>query len=272
MCGDSTDGHDIANLMGGVEADMLLTDPPYNVGLGVGDTPEIAKVRKRSTDGLKIQNDLLEKNEFAGFLYSAFSNAEKNMKKGGAYYCWYASTSQMSFQSALEASGLAPHQILIWEKSSLVMGRQDYQWKHEPCFYGWKEGAGHYFADLRTETTVIPDAEEINPKKMKKDELVELCRTLLSDKIPTTVINEEKPSRSEEHPTMKPVKLFARLIKNSSRQGETVLDTFGGSGTTIIACEQLGRRCFMMELDPKYCDVIIERWEKFTGKKAELIT
>lgn len=237
---------------------MLLTDPPYNVNYEGGT-------------GMKIMNDHMEEKKFAHFLEAAFKAADKAMRRGGAFYIWHADGGSSAFRDACKKAGWRVRQCLIWNKQQFVIGRQDYQWKHEPCLYGWKEGAGHYFADLRTETTVIPDAEEINPKKMKKDELVELCRRLLSSSIPTTVINEDKPSRSEEHPTMKPVKLFGRLIKNSTRPGEAVLDTFGGSGTTIIACEQLGRRGFVMELDPKYCDVIIDRWEKFTGEKAELI-
>lgn len=276
MCGDSTKGSDIEKLMGGVEADMLLTDPPYNVGLGMNqghpERPSEMAARRRRTDGKVIQNDLFQEEEdFVSFIFNAFMSAMKATKAGGAFYIWYAPTQALNFLTACRRAGMKIRQEIIWNKGTFALVRQDYQWKHEPCLYGWKDGAGHYFADLRTETTVIPDAEEINPKKMKKEELVKLCTDLLSDKIPTTVIKEDKPSRSEEHPTMKPVKLFARLIKNSSRKGDTVLDIFGGSGTSIIACEQLGRRCYMMELDPKYCDVIIDRWERFTGQKAELV-
>ena len=152
-------------------------------------------------------------------------------------------------------------------KNSLVIGRQDYQWKHEPCLYGWKDGAGHYFAPTRKESTVFED--QINPKKMSKAELIEWANTIINeDETPTTVIHEDKPTRSELHPTMKPVKLMSRLIRNSSQEGETVLDTFGGSGSTLIACEQMNRRCYTMELDPKYAQTIIDRWEAFTGRKA----
>ena len=151
------------------------------------------------------------------------------------------------------------------------MGRQDYQWKHEPCLYGWKSGRAHYFVDARTETTVLGDQEEINPKRMKKDELIQLVEEMLADRISTTIINEDRPARSEEHPTMKPIKLMARAIQNSSKPGWKVLDPFGGSGSTLIACEQLGRRCYMAELDPAYCDVIVDRWETFTGGKAKRI-
>lgn len=154
-------------------------------------------------------------------------------------------------------------------KNTIVLGRQDYQWKHEPCLYGWKEGT-HYFTDDRTQATVYDD--KIDLKKLKKDEMLELLEKIFSDKTPTSVIYEDKPSVSDIHPTMKPLKLVARLISNSTRPGALVLDLFGGSGSTLIACEQLNRRCFTMELDPHYVDVIIERWENFTGKKAELIS
>lgn len=148
----------------------------------------------------------------------------------------------------------------------MCLGRQDYQWKHEPCLYGWKEGAAHYFKDSRTETTVIEDAPDIN--KMKKEQLKEYVKELLKNAPAATVIHENKPLRNEDHPTMKPVKLMAYLIRNSSRKGECVLDLFGGSGSTLIACEQVGRRCYMMELDARYCDVIVKRWEKLTGQTA----
>lgn len=193
------------------------------------------------------------------------------MKAGGAFYIWHAHMNVVQFYEACEKAGLSVHQCLIWNKNSFVMGRQDYQWKHEPCLYGWKDGAAHYFDESRSEATVIPDGEEVDPKKLKKEELVALCTQLLAEDRKTTVINEDKPSRSEEHPTMKPIRLMGRLIKNSTRPDETVLDTFGGSGSTLIACEQLRRRCCMMEIDPRYCDVIITRWETLTGGKAVLL-
>ena len=149
-----------------------------------------------------------------------------------------------------------------------MLGRSDYQWKHEPCLYGWKDGAGHYFRPIRTEATVIQDSKELNIDKMNRDDMRTLLHQIFDSDIPTDVIDENKPMINDEHPTMKPVKLFGRLIINSSLPGQSVLDIFGGSGTTMIACEQLGRKCYMMELDPHYCDVIIARWEKFTGRKA----
>ena len=146
------------------------------------------------------------------------------------------------------------------------MGRQDYQWKHEPCLYGWKQGT-HYFFDSRKESTVVED-DRPNIAKMTKAEMRSLLEEIYADKTATTAIHEDRPSVSSEHPTMKPVKLIARLLRNSSKPGWTVLDPFGGSGSTLIACEQLGRRCLTMEIDPQYCDVIIARWERLTGREA----
>ena len=151
----------------------------------------------------------------------------------------------------------------------MVLGRQDYQWKHEPCLYGWIEGAAHYFVDDRKQTTVYEDAIP-DFRKMKKDELIDLLSDIYSDKISATVINENRPSSSQEHPTMKPVKLIARLIKNSSKQEELVLDLFGGSGSTLIACEQLNRTCYMMELDCKYSDVIVNRYINLKGNASDV--
>ena len=157
--------------------------------------------------------------------------------------------------------------MLVWNKNAFTMGHQDYQWKHEACIYGWTDGAQHYFKDDRTQATVIED-KRIDIGKLKKDEMRELLRDIFSDKVSTTVIVENKPTKNGDHPTMKPLKLLARLVKNSSQQGEIVLDTFGGSGSTLITCEQLGRRCYTMELDPKYADVIVKRYLKFTEKPS----
>ena len=260
MCGDSTDAGDVSVLMNKVKVDLVVTDPPYNVALGVGDSPEVAKKRRRRTDGLRIENDAMETNEFEEFLLSAFQNAVKHMKKGAAYYCWYASISQKSFQTALERSGLPPHQIIIWVKQSLVLGRQDYQWRHEPCFYGWKEGGPHYFIDMRTLTTVVDNIDGLN-----REQLLERFKELSTF---TTAFYEDKPTKSELHPTMKPLNLIKKQVRNSSKEGDAVLDLFGGSGTTLLACEEMGRKCYMMEYDPHYCDVIIKRWETQTGRKA----
>lgn len=271
ICGDSTDKDVLARLMDGEEADLLLTDPPYNVALGQDSghaiRPSEAKQLHRRTDGLTFDNDSWETDEkFVKFLVSAFTAALGVIKAGAVFYIWYADALALNFRNAAERAGMQVRQNLIWVKSNFTLGRQDYQWKHEPCLYGWKDGAGHYFTDSRTESTVIED--RININKLSKDEMKALLKELLADKQSTTVIHEDKPSKSVEHPTMKPLKLLARQIKNSTRKGEKVLDTFGGSGSTLLTCEQLGRTCYTVELDPIYCDVIIQRWEQATGNKA----
>lgn len=188
------------------------------------------------------------------------------MKPGAAFYIWYASSEGFNFHAACRAAGLQVRQTLVWVKNTMVLGRQDYHWKHEPCLYGWKDGAAHYFTPDRRQVTVMEDALDF--KKMKKDALVNLLEEIFGEKTPSSVMREDKPLVSDLHPTMKPVKLMARCIQNSTKPGETVLDLFGGSGSTMIACEQLDRKCKMVELDPFYCDVIIERWEAFTGETA----
>lgn len=209
----------------------------------------------------------MSNDDFREFLYRAFTNAAEVLKPGGAFYVWYASREQINFEEMLIKSGLSVKEQLIWVKNSLVLGRQDYQWIHEPCMYGWKDGAGHYFTDNRKLTTVIED--KLDFEKMKKEDMKKILKEIFEDEItPTTIIRENRPVRSDDHPTMKPVRMCAKLIENSTRPGESVLDLFGGSGSTLIACEQLGRKCYTMEFDPRYVDVIIDRWETFTGKKA----
>lgn len=222
MCGDSTDPADVARLMDGKAADLLLTDPPYNVNYEGGT-------------GLTIQNDNMEDAAFRKFLRDAFACADGVMKPGAAFYIWHADSEGYNFRGACHDIGWQVRQCLIWNKNALVLGRQDYQWKHEPCLYGWKGGASH---------------------------------TWLSDRTQTTVLDFDKPTRSEIHPTMKPIGLFDYQIRNSCPVGGAVLDLFNGSGTTIMACEQNGRSAYTMELDPRYVDAAIDRWETFTGKKA----
>ena len=236
----------------------------------MGGSVDEARKRHRRTDGLVIMNDKMEDNEFFNFLLQFYKVALDNMRPGAAFYIWHAGNEAANFGNALKAAGGELRQTLIWKKNAFTLGRQDYQWEHEHALYGWKEGAAHYFVNDRTQPTVFAD-KELNIDKMKKEEMRNLLKQLLDDQIPTTVIEEDKPSRSAEHPTMKPIPLIGRLIKNSSRPGEIVLDTFGGSGTTLMACEQLNRKCYTCELDPRYVDVIIERWEKYTGLKAEKI-
>ena len=211
----------------------------------------------------------MSEEDFRKFLISAMSNAEKVMRPGAVYYIWHADSNGMLFREVVEEVGLKLRQNLIWVKNALVLGRQDYQWRHEPCLYGWKDGAAHYFTNSRAESTVWDDSPDID--HLSKAEAIELLRTIYEG-VASSAIYENRPTTSKLHPTMKPVTLIGYQIANSSRRGETVLDLFGGSGTTLIACEQLGRQCRMMEYDPHYADVIIDRWEKFTGQTAEKIS
>lgn len=226
MCGDSTQKENVLRLMDKQEADMLLTDPPYNVDY-----------EGKTVDALKIENDNMTSTEFYNFLLDSFRNMFEVTKCGSSVYVFHADTEGLNFRNAFNAVGFKLAQCLVWVKNTFVMGRQDYQWKHEPILYGWKEGAGHYFIDDRKQSTVL---------------------------------EFDKPTRNAEHPTMKPIDLLVYLIKNSSKENDLILDLFGGSGSTLIAAEQVKRRCYTMELDPKYCDVIVKRWELLTGEKAVL--
>lgn len=226
MCGDSTQKEQVMRLMDKQEADMLLTDPPYNVDY-----------EGKTVDALKIENDNMTSTEFYNFLLDSFRNMFEVTKCGSSVYVFHADTEGLNFRNAFNAVGFKLAQCLVWVKNTFVMGRQDYQWRHEPILYGWKEGAGHYF---------------INDRKQ------------------STVLEFDKPTRNAEHPTMKPIDLLVYLIKNSSKENDLILDLFGGSGSTLIAAEQVKRRCYTMELDPKYCDVIVKRWELLTGEKAVL--
>ena len=255
MCGDSTAAEDVTRLMGGGTANMVLTDPPYNVDY--------------QGNAGKIMNDNMGDSSFLRFLTAAFKAAASALKEGGAFYIWHADSEGLNFRIAVKESGLTLKQTLIWNKNTFVLGRQDYQWRHEPCLYGWKEGASHYFIEDRSQETVFQKKPE-DVDGMTEEEAKDTLKKILS--LPATVIDCPKPQRSDEHPTMKPVTLMARLIRNSTRREDIVLDLFGGSGSTLIACEQLGRKCRMMELDPLYCRVIIDRWEKLTGRKAEKVS
>lgn len=256
ICGDSTMPEPYTKLMAGGEADLILTDPPYNVNVQGG-----------TKDKLTIKNDNMDASSFLWFLTESFSRMCENTKKGGAIYVFHADSAGNEFRQAFSHSGYDLHQCLIWVKSSMVLGRQDYQWIHEPILYGWKPGAGHYYINERCNTTVIDDKLDLSG--LKKDELLALCKEMYNEKFKgTTIIKEDKPFRNSEHPTMKPVKLCGRLIMNSTREDEVVLDPFGGSGSTLIACEQAKRSCRTIELDPVYCDVIVKRWEELTGEIA----
>ena len=247
LCGDSTEIDTWDKVMNDKLCDMVMTDPPYNVNYEGGT-------------GLKIMNDSMSNSSFYQFLYDFYTALGSYTKKGGAWYVWHADSEGANFRQAMKDSGILLKQCLIWVKNSMVLGRQDYQWKHEPCLYGWKEGAAHYFTNERTHTTVIEDKLDI--KKLTKDEMKKMLTEMLSDKTKSTIIHCDKPSRNTEHPTMKPILLLAPLIQNSSKENEIVADAFLGSGSTMVAAHQLNRKCYGMELDPKYCQVIIDRMLK----------
>lgn len=268
MCGDSTKRKDVERLMNGKLADLWLTDPPYNVGYGVSEN----KLRSQQDLHAPIDNDLMGRDNYYNFIFNSCLQAANALKEGGAYYFWLVDKQQFNVQKALEQVGMPYKCELIWNKNHFVLSFNDYKQKHENCVYGWKPGKKHYFIDIKNKSSVIEDAAEIDIDKMSKQEMRDLLHQIYDNPVPTTVIECAKPVKSELHPTMKPIRLFAQLIVNSSLPGQIVLDTFGGSGTTIIACEQLQRQCRMMELDPHYCDVIIQRWEKFTEKKAVKIS
>lgn len=258
MVGDSTSAADVDKLTDGAIMDLCVTDPPYNVDY-----------TGKSAKALKIENDCMSDEDFYSFIKAFYTQMLRVLKEGGAYYVWHADSIGHVFGDALVDAGGQVKQILIWVKNVLVLGRQDYQWKHEPCIYGWKAGARHYFINDRKQTTVFEDQLDLD--KMTKEQMRKMLDEMLADTMPTTVIHEDKPTRSVLHPTMKPVRLMSILINNSSKPKENVIDFFGGSGSTLIACEQLDRTCYTMELDPRYADAIIYRWEQFTGEKAERI-
>jgi DNA modification methylase len=226
LCGDATKPEDVARVLGDSTADMLLTDPPYNVAY-----------EGKTADRMTIANDAMDPAEYRRFLAQALSAAGKRLRPGAAFYLWHADVTALPVRLACADAGLAIRQGLVWVKSVLVPGRQDYQWKHEPCLYGWADGAAH---------------------------------TWLSDRAQTTVLEFDKPARNTDHPTSKPVDLFAYLIGNSCKPGGVVLDVFAGSGTALIAAEQTGRTAALVELDPRYCDVVVARFESVTGTKAGL--
>ena len=256
LCGDCTLDNDVAKLMDGREADVMVTDPPYNVDYG---SAIIGKNKSKTRAESSIANDNMSDDDFHQFLLAFYKAAFGVMKKGAPLYVFHSTKETVNFTRAMEEAGFKYAQTLVWLKNHFTLGRQDYQWIHEPILYGWKEGAGHYFIGDRNLPTVFEEFKE-NPNKLNKAELVELLTKILD--IPTTVIKDNKPSRSEDHPTMKPITLCAKLIYNSSHEGDTVFEPFGGSGSTLIAAEQLNRRCCAIELEPKYCDVIVRRYKE----------
>ena len=226
LCGDSTKAHDIARLMDGKKANLCITDPPYGIAIGTG------AAYQNTTKDRTIMNDNLPDEEFLEFLVKAFTNIKDNLVAGGVFYIWYASNKSLIFLEALKEAGLDMRQNLIWEKNTFTLGRQDYQWSHEPCIYSWVEGGSHKW---------------------------------YSDRKQSTVLHYDKPKASKFHSTMKPLPLIGYQMKNSSQENGIVLDLFGGSGTTLIAAEQLNRICHMTELDPKFASAIVRRYAALKG-------
>lgn len=254
MVGDSTSDADIKRLMGTDLADCVFTDPPYNVNYEGG-----------TDENLKIENDNMSDEDFKKFLNDAYRLMFESTRPGGPIYVCHSDTGGGVFRSEMVATGWLLKQCLVWVKDAFVLGRQDYHWQHEPILYGWKPGAGHDWYGRRIRSTVLESENDI--RAMKKQDLVDL---LLEIAETSSVIREPRPRRNAEHPTMKPVPLVARLVANSTKRGDLVLDPFGGSGSTLIACEQMNRRCYTVEYDPRYADVILNRWEQLTGQTAIL--
>ena len=219
MCGDATSAEDVSALMDRKKANLIVTDPPYGVSF-------------KSSDGLTIQNDSMKDEEFYTFLLSAFRCMAEHLESGGSAYVFHADTEGLNFRKAFLDAGFHLAGVCIWVKNSLVLGRSDYQWQHEPVLFGWKKGGKHSW---------------------------------YSDRSQTTIWNYDKPKRNKNHPTSKPLDLLGYPICNSSQENAVVLDTFGGSGSTMMACEQLNRICCMMELDEKYASVILRRYVEDTG-------
>lgn len=258
MCGDATSLDDVWTLLDGAEVDLVVTDPPYNMGYeGAGNTKNRASKR--------IMNDKMSEADFDKFLYNVYVNYATCMKDGASIYAFYKELGTGVFIKKMVEAGLTFKQELIWVKNQIVLGGSKYQSMYEPCLMGCKGDKITKWNGKRKQRSVMETIDF-----MSEGELRDAVKELLS-LTETDIIREHKPLKNDLHPTMKPIRLLARLISNSSNSGDVVMDLFGGSGSTMIACQQLGRKGYLMELDPKFCDVIIERWESFTGRKAVLI-
>lgn len=263
LCGDSTSTPQVARLCAG-QVDAVWTDPPYNVNY-------------RAAAG-SIANDNLPAADFRKFLRAAFGAMFEALRPGGPIYVAHADTEGLAFRSAFKAAGFKLSGCLVWVKPSLVLGRSDYQWRHEPILYGWRPGAAHRWYGGRAQTTVR-DFTNLPIRAMQDGSLqvdvqgktfVVRGQAMSVEAFDGSVIRVEKPARNAEHPTMKPVALVGEMLGNSTRRGDMVLDPFGGSGSTLIACERLARAARLMELDGRYCDVIVRRWQTFVGADATL--
>jgi DNA modification methylase len=227
VCGDAADPAAYARLLEGEPADLLLTDPPYNVAY-----------EGKTAGGLTIANDDMADDAYQQFLADALKAAAGTVKPGGAFYLWHADLHGLTVRLACRDAALQVRQCLVWVKQAFTLGRQDYHWRHEPCLYGWRDGAAHAW---------------------------------LGGRALSTVLEFDRPARNGDHPTMKPVALFESIVRNSCPEGGVVLDPFAGSGTALAAAEVAGRRAALLELDPRYCDVIVKRYERLTGKAADRV-
>lgn len=266
MCGSSLDIDSWDKLMVGEKADACWTDPPYNVAY-------------ESKLAGKIKNDSMDNDQFKQFLLDAYIAMFAVMKPGAPIYVAHSDTEGLNFRSAFSEAGFKLSGCLIWRKNSLVLGRSDYQWMHEPILYGWKPGSKHRWYGGRKLTTVMDHGEGGPISKMEDGRwMVKIGDSVLIvngeatlEESPASILFHDKPKRSSEHPTMKPVGLIEKMLKSSARSGDIIIDAFGGSGSTLIAADRLGMSARLMELDPKFVDVIVKRWEDFTGRKAELL-
>lgn len=257
ICGDSTNGADVEKLMNGKLADLVITDPPYNVNYQSNST------------GMKIMNDNMEEDDFENFLYLAHKCMYDFSREGAPIYVFHSDVGGYAFRKAFIDAGYKMAECLIWLKNQFVLGRQDYQWRHEPILYGWKEGAGHTWYGGRSQSTILEsDIDEL--KKLSKKELIELIEEYQKG-IPTSVIEYERPKKNKLHPTMKPLGLLGILMQNSSAKGDIVLDLFGGSGSTLMTAEKLDRTAYLVELDPVYCDAIVKRYIQEKQSSEEVI-
>lgn len=280
VCGDSTSIDNLDRLMRGELADMCWTDPPYNVDIGAKNTAleKTGRARKDKTS-FGIENDAMSDKEFRDFLSGAYACAYAALKPGGAIYVAHADTEGLNFRATFTGAGFKLSGCLVWSKDSLMLGRSDYQWQHEPILYGWKPGSAHRWYGGRKLTTMIDLNQDAMPFKRRDDGRYEIRigdsvmiidGTATIEEVIPSVIREAKPKRSDGHPTMKPVALIERMLRNNARPGDIVLDLFGGSGSTLIAAERLGMCARLSELDPGYCDVIVARYEAYTGRAAVL--
>ena len=282
MCGDSTKPEDFEKLMAGTKAALVITDPPYNVNYGVKEDGLEDVYGNQNRPSSKILNDNMSDEEFRRFLTDAFTLTYNHAADGAPIYVFHAELEGINFRHAFQNSGFKLSQCIIWVKSHLVLGRQDYHWRHEPILYGWKEGEAHpWYGGRKKDTAILEECPGVTVKQTKKGDLITFTDGFNTVSIrakeyeiedTNTVIFHERPTRNDDHPTMKPVGLIVKLLRNSSKRGDVVLDTFGGSGSTLLACEEQKRTCYTMELAPEYCDVIIRRWEAVSGGKAEKVS